>query len=277
MKDVIFSLKVEALRLRRLIRWLWEGPRLARPAPRPEGFGTLAFRHRSPLVRDPARAEAELQHGKIHNLRLTVPRLDGTLLSPGQVFSLAYLTGKATSRAGYQLGLELRDGRMQPGLGGGRCQISNLLYWMALHLDLEILERHRHDYDIFPDFGRTQPFGSGATFFWNYLDLRVRNPHPFPIWLHLTIADGQLVGEAYTERPLSFRVEAAETDHRFYRGGGSIWRANRLWRRVSDARTGALRREELVAENRCRVLYPVPDAYLTAAASEPEAAWSQQA
>ena len=165
---------MEALRLQRLIRWLWEGPRLARPAPRPEGFGTLAFRHRSPLVRDPARAEAELQHGKIHNLRLTVPRLDGTLLSPGQVFSLAYLAGKATSRAGYQLGLELRDGRMQPGLGGGRCQISNLLYWMALHLDLEILERHRHDYDIFPDFGRTQPFGSGATFFWNYLDLRVR-------------------------------------------------------------------------------------------------------
>lgn len=222
----------------------------------------LVYRHQSPLVRDPSQAEAELQAGKVQNLSLTVPRIDGTVVHPGQVFSLAFLAGKATGRAGFRPGLELRDGRMQPGIGGGRCQISNLLFWMALHLGLEIVERHRHDYDLFPDADRTLPFGSGATFYWNYLDLQVRNPHPFPIRLHLKLTDTHLVGEAYAPRPLPYEVRVVETDHRFYREGGVVRRENRLWREALEPGSARLLWRELVAENRCRVLYAVPDALL---------------
>lgn len=291
MQDWLFRLKVELLRVRRLLRWLFVAWRYARPVrERPLGLNVLALRHSSPLLRDPARARAELHQGKLQNLRLTVPRIDGTLIQPGQVFSLAYLAGKATRRAGFEAGLELKDGHLQPGLGGGRCQISNLLYWLALRLDLEVLERHRHDYDIFPDYRRTQPFGSGATFYWNYMDLQLRNPHLFPIWLRLYLTRSELVAEAYTAAPLPFEVEVYETDHRFYREGGEIWRANRLWRRVTaSAKRGAalvsisspagapadaaapavpeedagrILKDELVAENRGRVLYPVPEEWL---------------
>ncbi|MHB9145703.1 MAG: VanW family protein [Symbiobacteriia bacterium] len=273
MRNWVFRLKVELLRARRLLCWLFVAWRFARPVrERPAGVDLRVWRHTSPLVRDPARAALELQRGKLQNLRLTAPRIDGTLIRPGQVFSLAYLAGKATRRAGFEPGLELKDGRMQPGIGGGRCQISNLLYWLALHLDLEIVERHRHDYDLFPDYRRSQPFGSGATFYWNYLDLRVRNPHPFSIWLRLYLTATDLVAEAYTAAPLPFTVQVYETDHRFYRQDGGIWRANRLWRRVTacdpavQAAPGAARelvlKDELIAQNRGRVLYPVPEDWL---------------
>ena len=46
-------------------------------------------------------------------------------------------------------------------LGGGLCQLSNLIYWMTLHTPLTITERYRHSYDVFPDSNRTQSFGSG--------------------------------------------------------------------------------------------------------------------
>ena len=60
-------------------------------------------------------------------------------------------------------GMILRNGRVASGVGGGLCQMTNLLYWMTLHTPLTVTERWRHGYDVFPDSNRTQPFGSGAT------------------------------------------------------------------------------------------------------------------
>lgn len=69
----------------------------------------------------------------------------------------------------------LMDGGFQAGIGGGLCQLSNLIFWMPLHTTLTVVERHRHRYDVFPDSNRTQPFGSGATCYYPYVDLMIRN------------------------------------------------------------------------------------------------------
>ena len=50
-------------------------------------------------------------------------------------------------------------GEVKTSIGGGICQLANLLYWMALHTPLEVIERHHHSFDPFPDSGRTLPFG----------------------------------------------------------------------------------------------------------------------
>lgn len=54
-------------------------------------------------------------------------------------------------------------GRVGTGVGGGLCQLSNLIYWMTIHTPLTIVERYKHSYDVFPDSNRTQPFSSVAT------------------------------------------------------------------------------------------------------------------
>lgn len=86
-----------------------------------------------------------------------------------------YLIGKPTAGKGYLPGMILRNGGYLAATGGGLCQLSNLIYWMTLHTPLTVVERHRHGYDVFPDANRTQPFGSGATCFYPYLDLMIRN------------------------------------------------------------------------------------------------------
>ena len=46
---------------------------------------------------------------------------------------------------------------------------------MTVHTPHTVVERWRHSYDVFPDCGRTQPFGSGATCAWPSLDLQPQN------------------------------------------------------------------------------------------------------
>ena len=62
-----------------------------------------------------------------------------------------------------------------------------------LHTPLTVTERWRHGYDVFPDSNRTQPFGSGATCFYNYMDLMVRNDTP-DTWRLVLQGDGHPSG-----------------------------------------------------------------------------------
>ena len=43
----------------------------------------------------------------------------------------------------------LHYGSFQTGIGGGLCQLSNLIYWMTLHTPLTVTERYRHSFDVF--------------------------------------------------------------------------------------------------------------------------------
>ena len=70
---------------------------------------------------------------------------------------------------------------------------------MTLHTPLTVVERYRHSYDVFPDSGRTQPFGSGATCVYPYRDLMIRNDTQTTFRLHVT------VGERYPSKGVAGR------------------------------------------------------------------------
>ena len=70
-----------------------------------------------------------MQHNKVINLRIAVPRLNGVVIEPGDTFSFWKLVGKPTRAKGYVDGMVLSYGRCVPGVGGGLCQLSNLIYW----------------------------------------------------------------------------------------------------------------------------------------------------
>ncbi|MGE5485716.1 MAG: VanW family protein [Ignavibacteriales bacterium] len=264
--NAVFWAKVCLHRLGRLWRWAVEDvedllrivaglpPVVARrPLPGASPYPYLLFSHASPLIRNPARAAEEFQVNKVHNLRVAASSLDGVVIGPGQVFSFCRMVGRTTRGKGYLPALTLINDRLLPVTGGGLCQMSNMIYWMALHLGMEIIERHRHSYDLFPDAGRALPFGCGATVFYNYVDLRFRNTLPFPISFKFRVTEARLEGEAYGTRRLPFSVRVFETDHAFYESGSGKRRRNRVWKRV--ATTGRPDTVELVAENDCLVLY----------------------
>lgn len=142
-----------------------------------------------------------LQHNKVRNLHIASRKVNGIIVMPGETFSFWRLVGNPTRRKGYVEGMVLFYGKVGTGVGGGLCQLSNLIYWMTLHTPLTVAERYRHSYDVFPVSGREQPFGTGATVAYNYLDLQIENRTRHPYQLVIDVTDTHLVGEWRSTAP----------------------------------------------------------------------------
>ena len=213
------------------------------------------FTHATPLLRRLKDVDMQLQYNKITNLKIAVSRLDGIVIRPGETFSYWKAIGRPTRRKGYREGMVLFCGAFGRGIGGGLCQLSNLIYWMTLHTDLTVTERYRHSYDVFPDADRTQPFGSGATCVYNYRDLMIKNETGHPFQLCLEVTGLELKGEwRSTEKPF-YTYQVYEKEHRIdheYWGGYS--RNNVLFRRKFD-RSGTLIQDEYLTENHALMMY----------------------
>lgn len=177
------------------------------------------------------------------------------VLPAGGPLSFWRQVGAPSARRGYLPGLVLLDGRMGSDVGGGLCQLTNLLYWLTLHTPLEVSERWRHTYDVFPDAGRTQPFASGATCSYPSLDLQIHNPTPGPYRLALRVSRTELIGAWHAALTPPLRYEVYEARHLITHEGPERWvRRNQLARRAYD-REGRLVADEVVAENHALMMY----------------------
>jgi len=199
---------------KRHLFWLFGGIKFARKDANDKSFvfNYFFFSHQTPLLRKLKDVDMYLQYNKITNLRIAVAKINGTIIHPGETFSYWKLIGKPTKRKGYLKGMILKSGSFKAGVGGGLCQLSNLIYWMAIHTPLTVIERHRHGFDVFPDADRTQPFGSGATCFYNYGDLMIRNDTGQPFKLMLEVGENDLKGAWKTAMLPDYRYEAYEKD-----------------------------------------------------------------
>lgn len=93
------------------------------------------------------------------NLTIAAARVDTLVIRPGETFSFNKVVGNCTRSKGYVEGMRLSNGAARPGVGGGICQLANLLHWMVLHSALTVVERSEHSFDPFPDHGRVLPWG----------------------------------------------------------------------------------------------------------------------
>ena len=196
-----------------------------------------------------------LQQNKVVNLKLAVARLDGLLLRPGETFSYWKLIGRPTRRKGYLDGMVLFLGQIGSGVGGGLCQLSNLIFWMTLHTPLTVVERYRHSHDVFPDAGRTQPFGSGATCAYPHRDLMIRNDTDQTFQLCLRVGKTHLQGEWRAMRMPEVHYEIVERNPCIKQAywGGYI-RHNELFRRIYGS-DGELLEEQFLFANDAIMMY----------------------
>ena len=162
------------------------------------------------------------------------------MIRPGETFSFNKVVGNCTRRRGYVVGMRLSNGDAGgAGVGGGICQLANLLHWMFLHSPLTVVERSEHSFDPFPDKNRVLPWGVGCSIVWNYVDLVVRNDTDLTFQVHTW------VGEQAPAR----RVARRPGDRALLQGGGArrglrptsvvrVWRRNEIWRSLVDRRRG---------------------------------------
>ena len=212
-------------------------------------------KHKSLLLRKLGSSDMYLQHNKIKNLQIVAQELNGIIIQPGEVFSYFKLLGKPSKKRGFLEGMQLTNGEATPATAGGICQSSNLIYWLALHTPLEVVERHHHSFDPFPDEGRVLPFASGATVMYNYLDLQFKNPTNQPIQLLLGLDSTFFYGEFRTDRELKESYKVVEEKHFFEEIEGVYFRHNELHRKVIDKRTGNTLRKEFIVRNYSEVKY----------------------
>lgn len=241
-------------RLRRVAQW--RDPRLDFRVQRSaDPLPAAVASHATPLFRPLPGVDPELQRNKVVNLRLAASRLDGVVLRPGQRLSFWREVGRPTRARGFLDGLVLDHGRLSRGVGGGLCQMTNLLYWMTLHTPLEVVERWRHSYDVFPDTNRTQPFGSGATCSWPALDLQIENNTGEAYRLSLRVGECDLEGAWTAERAPGLAYEVYEEAHVVTHEGPGAYVRHNVLRRREVAPDGHVVRDLPVAQNHALLMY----------------------
>lgn len=241
--------------MRRYLNWYFGHQNFAKQR-LDKKFEHLIFEHQTPLLRQLKNLDMYLQHNKVTNLKIALKQLQGIIIAPGETFSFWYLVGNTTRRKGYLPGMMLRNGKIVEGTGGGLCQLSNLIFWIILHSPLTVTERWRHSYDVFPDANRTQPFGSGATLSYNYVDLQFKNETKQKFQLLLWLTSDYLHGNLVSDTPCKHNYQIEERNHKIV---GEVWggfsRHNQIFRKTIQKNTGQVILEEPVIENHAIMMY----------------------
>ena len=82
---------------------------------------------------------------RLKNIKLAAfKKLDGTLVKPGENFSLLNVLKPFTLEAGYLPELVIKGDKEETEIGGGLCQIGTTLFRAAMNSGLEITQRRNH-------------------------------------------------------------------------------------------------------------------------------------
>lgn len=221
-----------------------------------EKLPQLIYRHNSLIRRTLGNVDLQLQENKAVNLALAAPKINNILINPGETFSFWHLVGHTSAKKGYKEGLTISNGKPSQGIGGGLCQLTNLIHWMILHTPLEITEHHHHDaLDLFPDHKRVIPFGTGTSICYNYLDYRFFNSTANTYQLLIYTDEEYLHGElrALFKQKYTYHIQA-ENEY-FSLEDDGVYRNGEVYRRIIDPQSGICVKKELIRANHAKVQY----------------------
>jgi vancomycin resistance protein YoaR len=115
---------------------------------------------------------------RVHNISLIAAAVHGSLVRPGEVFSMNAATGQRTAAKGYRTAHVIQNGEIVDGLGGGVCQAGTTMFNAAFFAGLPVVERRNHSLHI-----SHYPMGRDATLDWPSTDLKFRNDSPYGIYI----------------------------------------------------------------------------------------------
>ncbi len=255
LSPLAYRLSTQKEILRRSVRDLFSRCRFAAQKS-DELLPVTVYSHRSLIRRRLGNVDMALQENKAVNLALAAPHINDILIRPGEMFSFWRLVGSVSRRKGYRTGLTIKSGLPDSDIGGGMCQLTNLIHWLVLHSPLTICEHHHHDgVDLFPDFGRVVPFGTGTSILYNYKDYRFRNDTSYTFQLLLFTDEEYLNGRLLCSDRLPQSRHIRVEDEYFSEENGVVYRNNTIRRRTVDVATGNIVADEVIKTNHARVLY----------------------
>ena len=137
------------------------------------------------------------------NIKISVNKINGVVLLPGEEFSYNKVLGPRTPQAGYKLGAAYIGGKVVSDYGGGVCQTSSTLYNAVLLSNLEITSRTSHYFAA-----AYVPVSRDATVYWPSLDFKFKNNRKYPIKIKAYTSNGVIKVEIFgTAEGSDYEVE----------------------------------------------------------------------
>lgn len=124
---------------------------------------------------------------RVHNIILATEKVNGTIIKPNEVFSYNHIVGERTAAAGYAEAPVIINGKLEPGIGGGICQLSSTLFGATLRSGLPVVERTNHYSPI-----GYMPLGQDATVSYGSLDYKFKNDYSHPIYVDAHVNGNEL-------------------------------------------------------------------------------------
>lgn len=133
---------------------------------------------------------------RITNINVATDRIDGTVLYPGEEFSVNETILQRNAKNGYAKAGSYEGGQTVQSYGGGVCQVSTTLYNAVILAELEVTERQNHSMTV-----AYVPLAMDAAIAGDYMDLKFVNNTESPIYI-----------EGYTKgKDLYFNIYGEET------------------------------------------------------------------
>jgi vancomycin resistance protein YoaR len=129
---------------------------------------------------------------RVTNIRLIAKAIDGTVVMPGEPFSLNQSSGERTRAGGYVKAPFIADGELAQSVGGGVSQVSTTLYNAAYFAGLQIDAHRPHSFYI-----DRYPPGREATLNFPDIDLRWTNDTSAPVLIRASADETSVVVSLY--------------------------------------------------------------------------------
>ncbi|MFP5326705.1 MAG: VanW family protein, partial [Acidimicrobiia bacterium] len=157
---------------------------------------------------------------RVQNIHRIADMLRGTVILPGETFSVNGTVGRRTKANGFVAAPVIEEGRFSEGVGGGISQFATTLFNAAFHGGLDFGEYQSHSIYI-----SRYPYGREATLSYPHPDLQIKNttPHGVLIWPEYTertitvtlystrFATGEQTGQSESQRGNCTRVTTERT------------------------------------------------------------------
>ena len=130
--------------------------------------------------------------GRNENLRVGCEHVNGTVLKPGETFSMNEALGPQTYENGYRNAAVIVNGKIEDGLAGGVCQITSTLYNAVILAELKVVERSNHSLAV-----AYVPLGQDAAVAGDYKDLKFQNDTDYPIYIETYLSGNKLIANVY--------------------------------------------------------------------------------
>lgn len=125
------------------------------------------------------------EENRSHNIRISAEAISGCYIKPGDMFSYNQATGSRSKEKGYKEAPVIVNGKLEPGTGGGVCQVSTTLFNAVMLAGLEVTSRSSHFSPV-----SYVPEGRDATVAEGIIDFCFRNDLKHGVYIYAVYVPG---------------------------------------------------------------------------------------